>query len=509
MMWLAFGACLLIALAFNYSPCQLDDAFITYRYAVHLAEHGTLAFNLGERPVEGFSSPLWLSLLAFFAACFGKAALPKVAFGLGISFAVGACLVAYRASSHLLLPRPEEGRSRAMYAGLSSATLLVACPALPYYAATGLEPMAFLFLTVTSLAALTGALPTWAGVAAASALPWARPEAAVFPLIWVIVYGFDRGLVQRRRLLLAVCGFCLSLSVLLGLRLAIFGDLLPNTYYAKLPDRLRGLQYVIDLLSTSWAGSLVFLGALGAACGGRIHKAWLVTAAIFLVVAAGEGGDWMPLGRFAIPAFGALAVAASGLFATRSKGAHAAAALAGIVALYGSYERTSFHLTSMHNARRTLTYEYQWFSSWLEQTPARSIALMDIGLVGFQNDIAIVDLAGLTDRTLARMSGHHLRKKIDPAYIIDKRPDLVVVRVEKPPFSTPGSFDPNAAMTQIEADLLASTAMSEQYVVVMMMLPPPQRAPYYGKLVFARHDLAIPKQLLPTMPIVSLKPLPE
>src|SRR5204863_68876 len=40
-----------------------DDAYISFRYARNLAEHGQLVFNVGER-VEGFTNFLWTVLLA-------------------------------------------------------------------------------------------------------------------------------------------------------------------------------------------------------------------------------------------------------------------------------------------------------------------------------------------------------------------------------------------------------------------------------------------------------------
>ncbi len=40
-----------------------DDAFITFRYAQNLVEHGSPVFNLGER-VEGYSNFLWMMVLA-------------------------------------------------------------------------------------------------------------------------------------------------------------------------------------------------------------------------------------------------------------------------------------------------------------------------------------------------------------------------------------------------------------------------------------------------------------
>ena len=37
-----------------------DDAYITFRYAENLALHGELTWNLGEDPVEGFTSMSWV-----------------------------------------------------------------------------------------------------------------------------------------------------------------------------------------------------------------------------------------------------------------------------------------------------------------------------------------------------------------------------------------------------------------------------------------------------------------
>src|SRR5262245_21350587 len=43
----------------------LDDAYITFRYARHLAEgYGLGAWNRTGERVEGYSSPLWMLLLA-------------------------------------------------------------------------------------------------------------------------------------------------------------------------------------------------------------------------------------------------------------------------------------------------------------------------------------------------------------------------------------------------------------------------------------------------------------
>src|SRR5215208_5361505 len=59
------------ALAVILSRVTFDDAYITFRYARHLAEgYGFGAWNHTGEHVEGYSSPLWMLLLAG-AARFG------------------------------------------------------------------------------------------------------------------------------------------------------------------------------------------------------------------------------------------------------------------------------------------------------------------------------------------------------------------------------------------------------------------------------------------------------
>ena len=53
-----------LAYQFNW---VVDDAFISFRYARHLAEGHGLCFNVGENPrVEGYSNFLWILVLAPF-----------------------------------------------------------------------------------------------------------------------------------------------------------------------------------------------------------------------------------------------------------------------------------------------------------------------------------------------------------------------------------------------------------------------------------------------------------
>ena len=41
----------------------IDDAMISMRYAQHLAQGNGLVWNIGERPIQGFTSPAWMLLM--------------------------------------------------------------------------------------------------------------------------------------------------------------------------------------------------------------------------------------------------------------------------------------------------------------------------------------------------------------------------------------------------------------------------------------------------------------
>src|SRR5687768_6579605 len=54
----------------------VDDAWITFRYAKHLASGVGLRFNPDDPPIEGFSNPLWMLAAA---ACEGTGLDPGAA----------------------------------------------------------------------------------------------------------------------------------------------------------------------------------------------------------------------------------------------------------------------------------------------------------------------------------------------------------------------------------------------------------------------------------------------
>lgn len=88
----ALAALLLVVAVFSYlrfGPHVMDDAYITYRYAAHMAEGHGPVYNVGER-VFGYSNPLFMMMLGVL----GRVGIPIPGAGLAISALCGALTLA-------------------------------------------------------------------------------------------------------------------------------------------------------------------------------------------------------------------------------------------------------------------------------------------------------------------------------------------------------------------------------------------------------------------------------
>jgi hypothetical protein len=55
------------------------------------------------------------------------------------------------------------------------------------------------------------------------------------------------------------------------------------------------------------------------------------------------------------------------------------------------------------------------------------VAALDIGWVGASTEASIVDLAGLTDASIAMLPGGHTSKRVDTSMLLDRGVDTVIV----------------------------------------------------------------------------------
>ena len=135
---------LLVGLAYANRFIQ-DDAYISFRYAQHLAQGDGLVWNVGEPPVEGYTNFLWTVLLAVPETL----GLDPVAFanGVGLLCFVGALLATYALARQFFARR-----ALALLAVIVLGTNLT----FSHYATGGLETMLQALLMTAALALLIG-----------------------------------------------------------------------------------------------------------------------------------------------------------------------------------------------------------------------------------------------------------------------------------------------------------------------------------------------------------------
>jgi len=274
------------------------------------------------------------------------------------------------------------------------------------------------------------------GLVTAARLVLPKQQPAVVALGWLalaiagvwLLASLPRALFSLRNLmrgtlfLAPVCGHLLW-------RHSYYGSWLPNTLSAKTGDMRQqlagGLRYLNNYVDHE--GPVIYLMLFGftAAILWR-HRGMMACAAI--VVCASlyvllVGGDWMPIFRFMSPLqpfiFLLIGIAVRAIVEKHHKLVNYGLVL---VALLTIYHRAN----KLHADQRFVleTEMFEWDTSaggvsrWFADQSARrgreavygEIALGDIGQVGYETDMPILDLLGLVDPVIAKLPGGYTNK---------------------------------------------------------------------------------------------------
>lgn len=460
--------CLLVAVAglarFADLDYAVDDAWISFRVARNLWTSGVLSFNVEGPPVEGMTNLSWTLLSALWVRLPVDPILP--------ARALGGALHLLTVGLVTTLAGRVAGPRAALVAGLLAAT----SGSLAYYALSGLETPLTTALFMIALERLERGAPTQAGVALA-ALAMTRPEG-------VLVGSLLVGLVTlegRRAGLRAGLPFFVGVAALELGRLAYYGALVPNTFYAKAPEVGGGLDYAVRVctLGLGLVGPLVLwplrqdrralgLGAL---------------AAVGVLGAVASGGDWMPgLRRVALELL--LLYLLAGVAVARPAG-RAFAGL-GVLALFGG---SLLGALRGDDSARFADVGLRRLGEAAAATPGLSrVAMVDIGRFGWVFPGHIVDLVGLTDAHLAHLPGGHANKPWDEAWFRGQAADLLIVRSESP------VGDPLLAPPRLgapEVGLVRSVLENGGYRLHSVT----EAAPGRWLLIFRRDGLVLPPGL--------------
>lgn len=514
-----------------------DDGFIAFRYARNLAHGHGLVFNPGEA-VEGYTQLLWVLIVAAVEAL--GLEVTRATAAIEVAFAV--FLSSYVARTAWCATSRGAARASAPVVATGAALFMATSPSVIVWSTGGLGTIvhALLAFAVVERLVATRRGAHW-GLAAAAAigLTLARFDGlyhlalALAGAVLVARRTGDQRLLRDAGRVLAASALAFALQT--AWRLAVYGDLVPNTAHAKVAVSARTLERGAEYVLAYWLSiptALVLLVLLVARAARRPSPTLrpdpgsaaesglgdLLTAGA--VVALGTfaypvlvGGDFMPMGRFIVPAlpFLALVAGALGAHTAARHGTLAATALGALLlagwlpALFGApptprawREAVSFrwgrpYQTEARFRRGVIerAEHWAWEGRALAQhlAPDASLVRGAVGAVGYYSGIVLHDRFGLTDRRAAREFTPDLSERVMPGH--DRRAPVTFFADREPDFWYSNLVFGEGPGTQ-RYDALAASPLTASGDVLVFRVFAADGFPADGALVLVRYGVEVP-----------------
>jgi arabinofuranosyltransferase len=263
----------------------------------------------------------------------------------------------------------------------------------------------------------------------------------------------------------------------LGWRWLYYGDLLPNTFYAKVGTTpyqiLRGLDYVYAFSAEQhWPLLALLVLALLTKNGRRVsvwHFHLLSVVVVYLIYVIFVGGDWMGSGRFMVPVLPlAVIVVAEMLSAAVVSGESVLPKMTAIVSTLlcmGMLNYASGWNAEWANVSRARLFHQSRLAvaHWLREhaRPGDTLLTNEIGLFAYYSGLYVADLHGLTDTKIAHAipaspmgrgkAGH---EKFDLDYSFSKQPTWICAAgLTRIYFEERASFPPLADYEAVVVDI--------------------------------------------------------
>lgn len=252
-----------------------DDGYIYLTYVRRTLDGQGPVFNQGEH-VEAFTSPGWFAILTAirFVVRIGSLETLVLLLGLLLSFVAVAMLTVGERRAAVLRRRTSSSESLAASGrGRWAAPVLnlpLALAAGTYvfasFATSGLEtPLLLVWCSAVALAAWAPVPRPWVLAGLGAVAPLVRPDLGLLAIVLALI-AWRSAPLGRRRWVPVVVAAPLALSV--AVRIAIYGQLVPNTFYAKTDTGhgwSDGVAYLRDAAmpyALQWLAVLALVAAL-------------------------------------------------------------------------------------------------------------------------------------------------------------------------------------------------------------------------------------------------------
>ena len=404
----------------------VDDALIPVRYAHNLAAGAGYRFDAHGPSTDGVTPLPWAFVLAPLSGSDGLTALVR-AKALGVVlWTLGGAFLGHRIGATV------HGR-RHLEVGLAILGLVTMAIAFPIgaWAASGMETGLATALATVAVARLGVGRPR-AVAALAGGVAAFRPEMVVWAMALAIgaaVHGREADAPKKNggvpagvsAAAVAAAPFLLCAA----LRLAIFGRLAPLAVLAKPSDLSHGALYVAAatlVVLTPLLVSAPLVLARGVGRDVALARVVVIAFVAHALAVLSAGGDWMPYARLMVPVAPSLVLAFVALGGTARPVLSLARLSVALVLGTLLVVRAAPPGRGVHADRADLITRARPVLAG-----AHVVAALDIGWVGAATDATIVDLAGLTDASIAMLPGGHTSKRVDTSMLLDRGVDTVVV----------------------------------------------------------------------------------
>lgn len=476
----------------------IDDANIFLVYGRNLAQGHGFVYNIGGERVEGFSSILWVLIIAGVSLLTGR---PETWLMILNAVIIAAALTVLTGWLDERAGPAIHGRDRSgRLLTLPSRLTWIWIFAVPGYLCwtthtlmeTGLWSALLICASVLTLDVFeTGRFSKWRRAHMAWLIPaliLTRPDGMAWGVIFLLLWFFaalaetDRFRAAFGRIVPPLAAFVLTLSALFIFRLSVFGYPFPNTYYAKVsPDKLynltTGLIYflrffasngLIPILSlAAGAGLLLLIRFLIHPKGSRLNSflrkngAYVAISFILFIgmsIPIVTGGDHFSQSRFFQPFWPLLIVPAFFVFRNVQEWVQLRPPLASWLNRWKTWLLIPvFALVAFGNSLpwhrldgSGLAFEFriaeigrqtgQFLNRLFETARRPAVGEVVVGGIKYTYEGVIVDLMGLNNARMAHSPGSRKGYKNHAAFnkdvFFEQRPDLIVPKLIAPEVRT-------------------------------------------------------------------------
>lgn len=430
---------------------NVDDAYISYRYGKNLMEGKGLVYNQGEY-VEGYTNFLWTVVTAPFTQ-FKSVDVSIFSSGLGLLLSIiNILLVA-------LISRQFNGNltNYLKYLVLLPPLFLALDDSIAFWAIGGME---FPIYTMFILGIIYNYFKLNDGnrhlvflIIFLMLCTLTRPEGNMIFFITIFhLFVFRKKIRDYKRIIFTiVISYALFCLAYYGFKLLFYGQVIPNTFYAKGVTDLKmnlvlGTKY-LALCTGTRLYIFVFILFIPFNKSIKDFKLSYLTlfAGIYIVYLIAVGGDWMIANRFFVPILPMLYILSAIGFINAimkireyynndAKAYKIANSLVVILSILLFTTTLSFLeyrqlIIKDNNAR----YEMQWsmFGKWLKinSDPKTVIAVGPAGKIPYYSELYTIDMWGLNNDYIAKTESKRLQaghKKFDIEYVLSLNPEYII-----------------------------------------------------------------------------------